>query len=101
MPPPGEMPPSPLDETPPPVGDPDRAKVTPYGGDAAEVQKPVLDPPPSSRWWPVLGMLQSANQLVLMAVAAWIVIWFVIRPQVPDVVLPIVGPVPAPPLKPT
>jgi hypothetical protein len=54
------------------------------------------DPPPTSRWWPFLGLLQSANQLLLAGVAAWIVIWFVIRPQVPDVTLPVVGPVPAP-----
>jgi GTP-binding protein EngB required for normal cell division len=51
---------------------------------------------PESRWWPVLGLLQSANQLVLAGVAAWIVIWFVVRPDVADVVLPVAGAVPAP-----
>jgi lipoprotein-releasing system permease protein len=44
-------PPADLDETPPPLpsdttGDPDRMKVSPYGGDATGVQKPTVDPPP-------------------------------------------------------
>jgi lipoprotein-releasing system permease protein len=30
-----------------PAGDPDRMPVSPYGGDANDVQKPVLDPPPA------------------------------------------------------
>jgi hypothetical protein len=51
---------------------------------------------PSSRWWPVFGLLQSANQVVIALVVAWLVVWFVVRPQLPDVVLPVVGPVPTP-----
>jgi hypothetical protein len=52
--------------------------------------------PPRSRWWSVLGVLQSANQVAIAAVAAWIVVWFVLRPDLPDIVLPVVGPLPAP-----
>jgi 50S ribosome-binding GTPase len=57
--------------------------------------QPPLEPP-SSRIWPILGLLQSANTLLLVFAAAWTVIWIVARPQVASYDLPIVGPMPAP-----
>jgi hypothetical protein len=54
------------------------------------------DAPPSSRAWPLLGLLQSANQLLLAGVALWIVVWIAARLQVGEVVLPVLGPVPVP-----
>ncbi|HUQ43587.1 MAG TPA: GTPase [Candidatus Limnocylindria bacterium] len=52
--------------------------------------------PPSSRWWPAVGLLQSANTVLLIVAAAWIVLWVIARPEVASYELPIVGPMPAP-----
>ncbi len=52
--------------------------------------------PPSSRFWPVFGLLQSANTLLLVAAAVWIVVWILARPEVASYDVPIPGPVPAP-----
>jgi energy-coupling factor transporter ATP-binding protein EcfA2 len=57
--------------------------------------QPPLDPP-SSRLWPVLGLLQTANTLLLVFAAAWTVIWIIARPDVASYDLPILGPIPAP-----
>jgi energy-coupling factor transporter ATP-binding protein EcfA2 len=51
---------------------------------------------PSSRFWPVLGLLQTANTLLLVFAAAWTVIWIVARPEVASYDLPVLGPMPAP-----
>lgn len=51
---------------------------------------------PSSRFWPVIGVLQTANTLLLIIAAAWIVLWVIARPDVASYDLPVLGPVPAP-----
>ena len=52
--------------------------------------------PPSSRLWPLLGLLQTANTLLLVFAAAWTVIWIIARPEVASYTLPVLGPMPAP-----
>jgi hypothetical protein len=52
--------------------------------------------PPSSRIWPFIGLLQSANTLLLIFAVAWVVLWVVARPEVASYNLPVLGPVPAP-----
>ncbi|HEX2626075.1 MAG TPA: GTPase [Candidatus Limnocylindrales bacterium] len=52
--------------------------------------------PPSSRAWPFIGLLQSVNTLLLVAAAAWTVIWIIAHPAVASYEVPVVGPVPAP-----
>jgi hypothetical protein len=52
--------------------------------------------PPSSRLWPVLGVLQTVATVTIALAAAWIVVLFLLRPPVDSVVLPIVGTVPIP-----
>jgi hypothetical protein len=51
---------------------------------------------PSSRLWPVVGLLQSANTVLLIVSVAWIVLWVMARPEVASYDLPVLGPVPAP-----
>ena len=51
---------------------------------------------PSSRFWPVVGLLQSANTVLLVVAVAWIVLWVIARPEVASYDLPVLGPVPAP-----
>jgi hypothetical protein len=51
---------------------------------------------PSSRIWPFVGLLQSANTLLLIFAVAWVVLWVIARPDVASYDLPILGPVPAP-----
>ncbi len=51
---------------------------------------------PSSRFWPLVGLLQSANTVLLVVAVAWIVLWVVARPEVASYDLPVLGPVPAP-----
>ncbi len=51
---------------------------------------------PSSRVWPVIGLLQSANTVLLVVAVAWIVLWVIARPEVASYDLPVLGPVPAP-----
>ncbi|MBA2374444.1 MAG: hypothetical protein H0V74_09630, partial [Chloroflexi bacterium] len=51
---------------------------------------------PSSRWWPVLGLLQSLTTVALILSVAWVVIWILARPPVDDAVLPLVGRIPIP-----
>jgi hypothetical protein len=52
--------------------------------------------PPMSRLWPIVGLLQSANTVLLIVAAAWIVLWVIARPEVASYDLPVLGPVPAP-----
>lgn len=52
--------------------------------------------PPSSGLWPLLGLLQTANTLLLVFAAAWTVIWIIARPEVASYTLPVLGPMPAP-----
>jgi hypothetical protein len=51
---------------------------------------------PTSRFWPVIGLLQTANTLLLIIAAAWVVLWVIARPEVASYDLPVLGPVPAP-----
>src|SRR4029078_13588126 len=51
---------------------------------------------PSSRLWPFIGLLQTANTLVLIFAVAWVILWVIARPQVASYELPGLGPVPAP-----
>ena len=52
--------------------------------------------PPSSRFWPMIGLLQTANTLLLVFAVAWVVLWVIARPEVASYDLPVLGPVPAP-----
>ena len=52
--------------------------------------------PPTSRWWPVIGVLQTAATLAIALSAAWVVLWILARPPTASVELPVVGPVPSP-----
>jgi len=54
------------------------------------------DEVPSSRVWPVIGLLQTAATLALVVTAIWVVLWVFVRFPVDSVVLPVVGQVPAP-----
>jgi GTP-binding protein EngB required for normal cell division len=63
--------------------------------DRIVARQPVLDAP-SSRLWPVLGFLQTANTVLLAFAAAWVVLWVIARPTVASFEVPVLGPVPAP-----
>ena len=52
--------------------------------------------PPSSRLWPLLGLLQTANLFVTIAAVVWVIAWVLLRPPTDSITLPILGPVPAP-----
>ncbi len=52
--------------------------------------------PPVSRLWPLIGGLQSAVTLVLVATVAWLAFILVVRPPTDVVELPLLGPVPVP-----
>ena len=51
---------------------------------------------PTSRVWPVIGLAQTANTLVLVFAVAWVILWVLARPEVTSYDLPVLGPVPAP-----
>ena len=51
---------------------------------------------PTSRWWSVIGLLQTVATIGLALAAAWIVLWIVARPTVDSADLPILGAVPMP-----
>jgi GTP-binding protein EngB required for normal cell division len=52
--------------------------------------------PPASRWWSVIGLLQTLATAGLVLSAAWVVVWILARPVTGSVELPILGPVPSP-----
>jgi hypothetical protein len=52
--------------------------------------------PPASRWWWLLGMLQTAIIMVLVFAVAWFLVWIVARPPVDSVQVPLIGAVPMP-----
>jgi hypothetical protein len=52
--------------------------------------------PPASRWWSVIGFLQTIATVGLALSAAWVVVWILARPLTGSVDLPVVGPVPSP-----
>ena len=51
---------------------------------------------PSSRLWPVLGLVQTLVTVVLVFAVAWLLLWVIARPPVDSVQVPILGPVPMP-----
>jgi GTP-binding protein EngB required for normal cell division len=51
---------------------------------------------PRSRWWPVLGILQTLATVGIVLSAAWVVLWILARPVTGSVELPVLGPVPSP-----
>jgi hypothetical protein len=51
---------------------------------------------PSSRWWPVVGTLQTLATAAIALSVAWIALWILARPAVDSVVVPILGQVPMP-----
>lgn len=63
--------------------------------DRAVARQPILDAP-SSGFWPLLGVLQSLNTVVLIFGAAWAVVWILARPPVAVFDVPVLGPIPAP-----
>jgi len=58
-------------------------------------RQPELEPP-SSRLWSIIGLLQTANTLVLVFAVAWVVVLALAHPAVASVELPVLGPVPTP-----
>ena len=52
--------------------------------------------PPSSRLWPLLGLLQTVATVTIAVAVAWLVLLFLVRPPVDSVQLPVVGQVPIP-----
>jgi hypothetical protein len=54
------------------------------------------DEVPSSRVWPVIGLLQTAATLALVVTAIWVVLWVFVKFPVDSIVLPVVGQAPAP-----
>jgi GTP-binding protein EngB required for normal cell division len=51
---------------------------------------------PTSRWWSVLGLLQTLATLAIAVSAAWVVLWVMTRTPVESVDLPVIGLVPMP-----
>jgi energy-coupling factor transporter ATP-binding protein EcfA2 len=54
------------------------------------------DEVPSSRVWPVLGLLQTVATLALVITAIWVALWVFVKFPVDSIVLPVVGRAPAP-----
>jgi hypothetical protein len=51
---------------------------------------------PSSRWWSVIGLLQTLATVGIALSAAWVVVWILARPPVDSIQVPVVGAVPMP-----
>ena len=51
---------------------------------------------PTSRWWSLIGFLQTMATIGLALSAAWVVLWILARPPVDSARLPIIGAVPMP-----
>jgi hypothetical protein len=52
--------------------------------------------PPSSRWWPVVGFLQTLATAAIALSVAWVILWVLAHPPVDSVVVPVVGQIPMP-----
>jgi energy-coupling factor transporter ATP-binding protein EcfA2 len=52
--------------------------------------------PPSSRWWSLIGLLQTLATAGLALSAAWVVVWILARPATGSLELPVLGPLPSP-----
>jgi hypothetical protein len=51
---------------------------------------------PSSRVWPVIGLVQTLATLLLVVTAIWVVLWVLVKFPVDSVVVPVLGQVPTP-----
>jgi hypothetical protein len=51
---------------------------------------------PTSRWWSLLGILQTLATAGIAIAAAWLVVWLLAKPPVDSVQVPVVGLVPMP-----
>jgi GTP-binding protein EngB required for normal cell division len=51
---------------------------------------------PTSRWWSLLGALQTLSTIAIAVSAAWVVVWILARPIVDTVDFPVIGSVPMP-----
>jgi hypothetical protein len=51
---------------------------------------------PTSRVWPVIGLLQTVATLALVVTAIWVVLWVFVKFPVDSVALPVVGRMPTP-----
>jgi hypothetical protein len=51
---------------------------------------------PTSRWWSLIGVLQTVATAGIALAAAWIVLWILARPTVDTVTVPVLGQVPVP-----
>jgi hypothetical protein len=66
---------------------------------AAAVDRAVAmrgDEVPSSRVWPVIGLVQTGATLALVITAIWVALWVFVKFPVDSIVLPVVGQAPAP-----
>ncbi len=52
--------------------------------------------PPRSRLWPVLGVLQTIATATIAVAVGWMILWFLLRPEVDSWDLPFFGSVPIP-----
>jgi GTP-binding protein EngB required for normal cell division len=51
---------------------------------------------PTSRWWSIIGLVQTLATVGLALAAAWVVLWVVARPPVDSAQIPVIGAVPMP-----
>jgi hypothetical protein len=51
---------------------------------------------PSSRWWSLVGLLQTLATAGIALAAAWILVWILAKPPVDSVTVPVLGQVPIP-----
>ena len=58
----------------------------------------TLDPldAPSSRWWSLIGLVQTLATVAIALAAAWVVVWILVRPPAASLDLPVIGLVPMP-----
>jgi hypothetical protein len=51
---------------------------------------------PSSRWWSLIGFLQTLATAGIAISAAWLVVWILAKPPVDSIRVPVLGLVPVP-----
>jgi GTP-binding protein EngB required for normal cell division len=51
---------------------------------------------PSSRWWSLIGFLQTLTTAGIAIAAAWLVVWILAKPPVDSIRVPVLGLVPVP-----
>jgi energy-coupling factor transporter ATP-binding protein EcfA2 len=65
-------------------------------GRAVDRAVALRDEVPTSRVWPVIGLLQTVATLALVVTAIWVVLWVFVKFPVDSVALPVVGRMPTP-----